>query len=655
MDASGALADAGFESGAFGSAWRLCGSGGTPAAAIVNTKAHTGSYSALTGPTSAPEENGDTAVCQDVQIPANGKLSFWVYQGSNEGSWGTAYAWQEADLLDSTGTVLTQLYKTVDNAQTWVQKTYDLSAYAGKTVTLYFGAHGDGYSSTYAYQYIDDVAITGSSATPTPSPAPSATPGQSVNLILNPGFEVGDATASGNDAVTIPYWTVDYGQPSVVPYGAAGGYPSQSSPGSPTRGKQFFYGNIFAANSQISQVADVSSAATAIDSGGVTYNLSGWLGGLGTQGDNAKVVALFLSSSGAQLGTAQIGPVTPADRNNTTELLQRTATGPVPVGTRSMKIQVIATYAVGGGTDGYADDLSLTISAPVTPPTPPPPPVSMVPKFDHVFFIFFENRALSQIVGDTTNAPTWNHMIDQGSLLTNYFAVHHPSDANYGAMVAGGAGQFGLDANISGSSTMINATNLADLIEQSGQTWKEYRYGTNTHCDWTNHSSVGDTYSSSATYSADDGPFMYFTDVRSNSARCNAHVVPFSQFATDLQSTSTTPAYAWLSGDDWTNDENGGTLAGDTFFHDLIWTPLLSSPAWTTQKTLLVVIWDEDNFTPVNNPAAIFMGSQHVKAGFRSNIRYTHYSALKTIEAALGLPTLTNNDKYATLINDIWQ
>ena len=42
--------------------------------------------------------------------------------------------------------------------------------------------------------------------------------------------------------------------------------------------------------------------------------------------------------------------------------------------------------------DGYADDLSLTLSTPVTPPAQPTPPASTVPGFDHVFVVMMENK-----------------------------------------------------------------------------------------------------------------------------------------------------------------------------------------------------------------------------------------------------------------------
>ena len=52
-----------------------------------------------------------------ANVPSGGVLSFWVYQGSNEGQlgYGTKYAWQAGYLLNSRGSILTTFYKTVNN------------------------------------------------------------------------------------------------------------------------------------------------------------------------------------------------------------------------------------------------------------------------------------------------------------------------------------------------------------------------------------------------------------------------------------------------------------------------------------------------------------------------------------------------------------
>ena len=167
MDANGNLVDGGFESGGY-TYWQQCGSVN---ASIGTWRPHTGSYSQKDGNVSTPEINGDSGLCQQITVPTGGKITFWIYQGTNETS--TTYSYQEADLLDSSGYTLQNLYTTAATTGGWVQKTYDVSAYAGQTVWLYFGVHADGYASGYMYQYVDDVAWGGSS---TPTPAPSTTP-----------------------------------------------------------------------------------------------------------------------------------------------------------------------------------------------------------------------------------------------------------------------------------------------------------------------------------------------------------------------------------------------------------------------------------------------------------------------------------------------
>ena len=173
MDANGNLADGGFESGGF-TYWQQCGNVN---AKIQTQYVHSGKYAETSGSGSKPEVNGDAGVCQQITVPSNGTITFWVYQGTNETS--TRYAYQEADLLDNSGYVIDNLYTTAANTHGWVQKSYSLSGYAGQTVWLYFGAHGNGWSNGYIYQDVDDVAW-GGSATPTPSPtntpAPTPTP-----------------------------------------------------------------------------------------------------------------------------------------------------------------------------------------------------------------------------------------------------------------------------------------------------------------------------------------------------------------------------------------------------------------------------------------------------------------------------------------------
>ena len=166
-----AVADGGFESGGF-SVWQQCGSVN---ATIVTSPVHSGSYSELSGSTSSPEVNGYAGVCQQVTIPSNGVLTFWVNEGTNDS---LTYADQEADLLDSSGNVVDSIFNEAASTNGWVERSYNLSQYAGQSYWLFFGVYGNGWNSGYIYQYLDDVSLTagGVSPSPSPSPQPTSTP-----------------------------------------------------------------------------------------------------------------------------------------------------------------------------------------------------------------------------------------------------------------------------------------------------------------------------------------------------------------------------------------------------------------------------------------------------------------------------------------------
>lgn len=483
------------------------------------------------------------------------------------------------------------------------------------------------------------------------------------NLIVDGDAEAATCSLSGYEETTVPGWTITSGGPNAVCFNNTGGFPTASAPGAQP-GNAYFTGGT-RGNSSLSQTVDVSADASAIDGGAASYDLSGWLGGFGSQNDRVALVATFLNSSGTSLGTTQIGPVTNTDRGNVTEFLQRAATGSIPVGTRQIKLDLDFTWTVGQTTDGYADNLSLTITPSIPPPALTPPP-STVPAYDHVFLVYMENNNFSStsntvdggagIIGNS-QAPYINSLASQNTLLTNYTAITHNSDPNYVAIAGGStfghtAGSGGLTSNCITTCT-FNVPSLGDRVDQAGKTWKQYADGANGNCDTSQHGS----------YFPDDVPFYYFPTMKNSLSYCQAHWQPLTQMFTDLQSTATTPNFVWFDADDCNDMEACGIAAGDTWLSNTL-PKLFSSPAWTTQRSLLIITWDEDgNNSPggfgsgqTNQVATIVVGSQNtVKTGYRSTVRYDHYSTARTIEQALGLAPLTSNDKYATPFNDVFQ
>ncbi|HET7015211.1 MAG TPA: alkaline phosphatase family protein [Streptosporangiaceae bacterium] len=131
---------------------------------------------------------------------------------------------------------------------------------------------------------------------------------------------------------------------------------------------------------------------------------------------------------------------------------------------------------------------------------------------------------------------------------------------------------------------------------------------------------------------------------------------PLEALSTDLNQAATTPNFAWIGADDCSDMEGCGIRAGDSFLADQLGA-IVRSPAWRTQRSLAIISFDEDNYDDPHPPQrvpTIVLASSGVKTGYTSTVRYTHCSLLRTIEAALGLRTLTASDGYARPVNDVF-
>jgi hypothetical protein len=62
-------------------------------------------------------------------------------------------------LLDpDTGGIVDVLFWELSNAQSWGQRTFDLTGYAGRSIKLHFGVYNDGVAGR-AGMYVDNVAL----------------------------------------------------------------------------------------------------------------------------------------------------------------------------------------------------------------------------------------------------------------------------------------------------------------------------------------------------------------------------------------------------------------------------------------------------------------------------------------------------------------
>ena len=177
VNSANVVVDSGFESGAFGHGWNQCEVPNSyPLATITSNLSHTGKYSGRAGSVtpSSGQQFGFAGVCQLVTIPTGGILSAYLYQLTNQSN--RLLGGEDVALLDTNGYVAAILAVSANNHAGWAVQSWNVAPYAGRKLYLYFGVHGDGYKTDFTQQYVDDVTLIGSGATPTPTPKPTATP-----------------------------------------------------------------------------------------------------------------------------------------------------------------------------------------------------------------------------------------------------------------------------------------------------------------------------------------------------------------------------------------------------------------------------------------------------------------------------------------------
>jgi hypothetical protein len=183
---------------------------------------------------------------------------------------------------------------------------------------------------------------------------------KSANLVKNGAAELGQAASNSGEVFAPQGWTTT-GEFTQLRYGASGGFPDATISKTIQGGKAFFAGGN-AAESTATQTASVPSGWLKwVRRSRVKAVLSADLGGYGGQEDAATVVAHFMDSGGLELGSMQIGPVTPTVRGGQTKLLLRTKTLLAPAQTVSITIVITCTRDEGAYNDAYVDNVKLTL------------------------------------------------------------------------------------------------------------------------------------------------------------------------------------------------------------------------------------------------------------------------------------------------------
>lgn len=254
---------------------------------------------------------------------------------------------------------------------------------------------------------------------------------------------------------------------------------------------------------------------------------------------------------------------------------------------------------------------------------------SQAPSENHVVMVMEENQSYSTVVGNTTNWPSLNSLISNGALPTNYYANVHPSIGNYFMLTTGQI--LTTDDN---STTVWNVDNIARRMLADGVSFKVYAEGIPY---------AGYLGGNTGLYVIRHNPFAMLSDIADNQQVANQHIVPFTQFATDL-ANGNLPQFSFIVPDIDDDAHNGTPLQADTWLQTEVVTPLSNDPAFQPKGTgVLIVDFDEAADTDTTNGGGhvspVFWGPL-AKTGYQqtSSTLYQHQSMLSTVMQLLNLP-----------------
>ena len=280
---------------------------------------------------------------------------------------------------------------------------------------------------------------------------------------------------------------------------------------------------------------------------------------------------------------------------------------------------------------------ALTASIPVQ--------VTLGNHIKNVFVIVMENTDWSLLKGNSSAPYINGTLLAQGAHAERYLNVPdlHPSLPNYLWMESGS--NQGVTNDDIPAHHQLGGQHLTGLLKAAGVTWKSYQEdipGTNCPLDYVNQ------------YAPKHNPMVYFTDVNGGAdpanAYCIAHVRPYRELINDLEANQA-PAYSFIT-PNLCNDTHDCSIAtGDGWLAREI-PKIMVSKAYREGGAIFVT-WDESAGN--NVPIGFIALSPLAKAGYTSQVSYTHSSTLRSLEEIFGVTPLLGDAANATDLADLFK
>jgi phosphatidylinositol-3-phosphatase len=271
-------------------------------------------------------------------------------------------------------------------------------------------------------------------------------------------------------------------------------------------------------------------------------------------------------------------------------------------------------------------------------------------QISHVIIVLMENEEYSSVIGNPS-APYQNGLASSYALAADYFGVAHPSLPNYLALISGSTFGVASDCQPAQCSQPSNVTTIATLLDSHHLSWREYAESMPTNCS--------QAVSSDDLYYPKHNPFVYFAAITGNngtgstSSYCDSHVVSLSQFYTDL-AAGDLPNYSFVTPNICDDAHSCSLATGDSWLSTFV-PKVIGSSSFAT--TALFITYDEGNTndtTGGGGKVPCILVSPFAKPGYVSDVAYSHYSLLATVEAIFNLGSLGRHDSTASSMGDLF-
>eukprot|EP00457_Paulinella_chromatophora_P002251 gb/GEZN01002255.1/.p1 GENE.gb/GEZN01002255.1/~~gb/GEZN01002255.1/.p1 ORF type:complete len:554 (-),score=72.52 gb/GEZN01002255.1/:705-2366(-) len=278
--------------------------------------------------------------------------------------------------------------------------------------------------------------------------------------------------------------------------------------------------------------------------------------------------------------------------------------------------------------------------------------------FNKIFSIWFENHGMELAEENSY----WRSIMSKAFVLESYFGVSYPSQPNYVATLGGQYINCTDDAQC-----YLETTNLVDLLENRGKTWKGYmegyQQGDYGACNTVEkicgqEDGSAEEYDCYMGYFRKHNGFMAWTTITEDEDRCQ-NIVNEYQFATDVKNGNLPNFAMYTPNINHDSHDNDLDYSG-AFLQDWLDTYFYPYPD-TWHDVLLFVVFQADDRSEYNHvPAFIMTSSSHkyfrtqdigTDTNYNPNgYNTSHYSFAKLVQDNFGLGNMGYNDVYANAI-----